>query len=141
MSSVADKLFSWLNRGLEKRRGILIVEDNEETALLLSMFLKSKGYHTACAKDGVEGLRLAQKIVPDLILLDIAMPKMDGKETLMAMKSHDATRDIPVVMCTDRSAMSEVEECCGKGAAGYILKPFEMDRVLAKVASVLKSRP
>jgi DNA-binding response OmpR family regulator len=138
MSSIPDNLFNWIRRCLERKKRILIIEDNDETSALLSMFLESKGYHPKCAKDGVEGLNLARKIVPDLILLDIAMPKMDGKGTLKAIKSHQATRDIPVVMCTDHSALDDVEECCRMGAHGYILKPFEMKRVLAKVDSVLK---
>ena len=122
---------------MSKKPVILIVEDNEETAGLLSMFLESKGFQTERAKDGMEGADRAKKRIPDLILLDITMPKLDGKGVLGIVKSNPATRGIPVVMCTDHSALDEVEQCCKMGAEGYILKPFDMNRVLSKVNSIL----
>ena len=123
-----------------KKTKILIIDDNDETASFLSMFLKSKGYRTERASDGAEGLRAAESAEPDLVLLDITMPKMDGKEVLMHMKLNPKIRKIPVVMFTDRSALDEVEACCRLGAEGYLLKPFETEKVLNTVKAMLKAR-
>ena len=81
-----------------------------------------------------------QKTVPALVLLDITMPRLDGMGALNLIKLDPKTAHVPVLMCTDHSTLSDVEKCCGNGAAGYILKPFELTKVLEKVQSVLKEK-
>ena len=135
-----DIMMSLIKALFGRKAKILIIDDNDETASFLAMFLKSKGYRTERASNGVEGLRTAESVSPDLVFLDITMPKMDGKEVLLRMKSNPATQKVPVIMCTDHSALDEVEECCRLGAVGYILKPFETAKVLHTVKSMLESR-
>lgn len=117
---------------------ILVVDDNDEIATLLTTFLGSQGFETSRARDGAECLQMAAKLGPDLIILDITMPKMDGFGVLSQLKLDRANRSIPVVMCTDHSMLNDVEKCCREGAEGYILKPFELKRVLDKVRSVIE---
>ena len=78
---------------------------------------------------------------PDLVLLDVMMPGMDGFEILLKIKSQPKTKGIPVLMCTALNAMNDVEKCCAWGAAGYITKPFDLNRVLAKVNACLGTPP
>src|SRR3989338_3823081 len=83
-----------------KKNLILIIEDDPEPAYVLTEFLKLKGFKTRLAKDGAEGLEMAKKIDPALILLDIMLPKMDGFNVLLQIKSQPETKEIPVVMCS-----------------------------------------
>ena len=102
------------------------------------MFLRDLAYEIELAKDGYEGLEKIKQKVPNLILLDITMPKMDGYQVLLKIKSDPKIKDIPVVMCTDHSMLSDVEKCCKWGADGYVLKPYTKDGLLRKVNSVLE---
>ncbi len=119
------------------KKTILVVEDEPEPALLLKEFLEIKGYNVQIAKDGPEGVELARKTLPDLILLDIMLPGMDGMNVLLNIKAKPELVAIPVIMCTALNGMKEVERCCKWGAVGYITKPFELNRVLEKIASAL----
>ncbi len=119
---------------------ILVIEDELDTALLLKEFLERNDYNVEIAKDGIEGVALTKKILPDLILLDIMLPGMDGMNVLLNIKSKIELVDIPIIMCTALNGMKEVERCCKWGAVGYITKPFELSRVLEKVSSTLADR-
>ena len=115
----------------------MVVEDDPSAALLLTEFLKMQDFDIVWAKDGVEAIDLIEKDVPDLIFLDILMPKMPGTQVLMILKSKPRFKDIPVLMCTALNTLNEVEECCKSGAAGYIIKPYDLKRVIEKVNSFL----
>ena len=123
------------------KASIVVVDDSDELASMLVMFLRRRGYRLERASDGLEGVELVRRVRPDLVLLDITMPKLDGMGALIQIKSDPKTAHIPVLMCTDHSMIHDVEKCFGHGAVGYILKPFELDKVLEKVRSVLKERP
>ena len=131
---------NWLKNLFKKRKTVLIVEDETENALLLTTFLTLRGFETRRSKDGVDGLQAAKKWTPDLILLDIMMPDLDGIEVLKDLKSYPGTKNIPVLMCTVLSKIEEVEKCCRAGAQGYILKPMDLERMLDKINSVLSGR-
>jgi chemosensory pili system protein ChpA (sensor histidine kinase/response regulator)/putative two-component system response regulator len=118
-------------------RKILIIEDDRALSKLLSHMLEGQDYDVRTAFDGMEGLRLSGSFEPELILLDVNMPLMDGWQLLQAIKSSPKTGSISVVMCTEHSLMKEVEHALSLGACGYIVKPFTAERVLAKVADVL----
>lgn len=126
---------AFLNKWFGNKKTILIIEDNEELSTLLAMFLKGKGFNILQAFDGVEGLKRVDANKPDLIILDVTMPKMDGFNVLMKLKTDPKTKFIPVFMCTDHNSISDVDKCCNWGAVGYILKPFELDKVYEKVTS------
>ncbi len=123
-----------------KKNLILLVEDEIEPAILLQEFLELQGYAVELAKDGIEGVALAKKIVPDLILLDIMLPGMDGMNVLLNIKSKPELVAIPIIMCTALNGIKEVERCCKWGAVGYITKPYELSRVLEKVSLALAER-
>lgn len=116
---------------------ILLVEDDKEASSVISEFLEMKGFEIKLAKDGMEGLEILDKIDPDLILLDIMMPGVNGFDVLLKIKSNPKTESIPVVMCTALTELKDVERCYHWGANGYITKPFDLKRVLTKINSIL----
>ncbi|OGR87589.1 MAG: hypothetical protein A3A86_07925 [Elusimicrobia bacterium RIFCSPLOWO2_01_FULL_60_11] len=116
---------------------VVVIDDSEEISILLCAFLRSQGYRAESAPNGVKGLELVHKTSPDLILLDLSMPDMDGKDVLVRLKSDPKTQAIPVVMCTVSHMLKDVEKCDSYGSAGYILKPFDLVKVLEKVESTL----
>lgn len=122
---------------LGKKR-IVLVEDDLDVASFLTKFLKSHGCRIYHAKDGVIALKLIQDVLPDLVLLDIMLPKMDGIEVLTHLKDTPETKQIPVLMCTALDQMTDVETCIKLGAEGYLVKPFDLDRVWEKINAVLK---
>ena len=122
-------------------KNIVVIEDEQDISELLTTFLEARGFKTKAAKNGAEGAILVEKTLPDLVILDIMLPGMDGFEILLKIKSQPKTKNIPVLMCTALNAMNDVEKCCAWGASGYITKPFDLNRVLAKVNSVLGQTP
>lgn len=130
--SLLDKVL-----GEKPKAFVLIIEDDPEPASILTEYLRLHNYRTHWVQDGLQGLDFIKKEVPDLVLLDIMMPKMDGFNVLLKIKAEPKTKNIPVVMCTALNGLNEVERCCNWGADGYITKPFELKRVLEKLSSVL----
>ncbi len=115
------------------KKRILIVDDNIENLKVLSKILSDKGYDIRVATDGVQAINSINLEVPDLILLDINMPKMDGYETCRRIKSVKEFKDLPIIFI---SAMTEILDkitAFNSGGADYIQKPFEVDEVLARV--------
>jgi CheY-like chemotaxis protein len=109
----------------------LVVDDNPETVDIVSYLLKRAGYEVLTAFNGETGLRTAQESLPDLILLDIMMPVMDGYTMNERLKEDPKTRDIPVIVMTARSGMEPVFQD-GKGSPiqGYLVKPFSQKELL-----------
>lgn len=125
----------------EAKKKILIIEDDPQSAILLTQFLKLHEYETFWAKDGIEGIRNVEQMSPDLIFLDIMLPQMSGIDVLKILKSKSEFIKIPVIMCTVLNKLNDVEKCYEAGAAGYITKPYEPNRVLDKINSILKNPP
>ncbi len=119
---------------------ILIVEDDPLEADLLSQELADHGYKTQWAEDGEKALQLIQKSLPDLVLLDIILPKMDGFEVVKQIKANAKTRTIPVIMVTALADMDERVKGLDSGADDYITKPFKTFELLARVRSMLRIR-
>ena len=120
-----------------KKRKILVIEDDRAISELLVHMLVGHEYNVAAAYNGAEGLSKAKNFGPELIILDINMPLMDGWQLLQALKSSPKTGSISIIMCTEHSLMKEVEQALSLGACGYITKPFATERVLSKVMDVL----
>src|SRR3989338_518332 len=95
----------------KRKKKIMIIEDDTNTAILLSNVLTLEGFETATARDGVEGIEMVQQNPPDLIILDIMLPKMDGTKVLLLLKSKPKTKDIPVLMCSVLNRLNDVEDC------------------------------
>lgn len=119
---------------------VLIVDDDEKNAILLTVKLERDGLETQRASNGLEALAKVAPFNPDLILLDVMMPKMDGYETLRRLKSSEATRLVPVIMLTGRSEIEDKVMGFDEGAEDYIIKPFSLKEVSARVKSILRMR-
>ena len=119
---------------------ILLVEDNEMNRRLAQFLLKSQGYIVYEATDGQEALRLAKAHLPDLILMDLQLPKVDGFTTTRILKEDDTTKDIPVVALTAYAMKGDVERALEAGCEGYVKKPIDKKEFLEMVARYLKSQ-
>jgi len=108
---------------------ILIIDDEKDITLGLKTWLESSGHNVISAFDGEKGLELAKVEKPNMIILDVSMPKMDGWQVLMHLKKDPQTRWIPVLMCTVRKTIEEFEKAFAMGAEGYIIKPFELEKL------------
>lgn len=117
---------------------ILIIEDDLVLQKALSDYLGSEGFETKTAADGESGLALALAEKPDLILLDIILPKKDGFEVLRAIRAEEATKKIPVVLLTNLDSVSDVEKALELGATTYLVKAdYKLEEVTAKVKELL----
>ncbi len=117
---------------------ILVVDDQEDILMTTALVLRKGGHEVATAANGVEALETARALGPDLILLDIEMPRMDGWETLRLLRLEEATRGIPVAMFTILFDLREKVRALKYGAQDYITKPFSMDELLARVERILR---
>lgn len=117
---------------------ILLVEDEPALQKTLSEAFVQKGYQIQNALDGVTGLRLAQETRPDLILLDLVLPKMDGFEVLSELKKNEATKEIPVIILTNLESTQDIERAIALGANNYLVKAnYNLDDVLEKAGKCL----
>ena len=114
---------------------ILIVEDDHNISELLQLYLKNEGYETVIANDGGEGVDQFRKFRPDLVLLDLMLPVMDGWGVLRTIRQDSK---VPVIMLTAKGETSDKVTGLKQGADDYITKPFEMKEVLARVEAVLR---
>ena len=120
------------------KKKILVVEDEEILLAALQEELNQGGYETLGAGDGEEGLKKVKEFKPDLILLDLVMPKMDGMTTLKHLKDDTASRDIPVVILTNLSDYERISEALSLGAKAYLVKAnYSLNDLMDKVKSVI----
>jgi DNA-binding response OmpR family regulator len=117
---------------------ILVIDDEKDLVKLVDLHLTKEGYLVIGAKNGIEGLDIAQKHKPDLILLDLMMPKLDGLEVCKRLKSAAETARIPVVMLTAKAQESDKVIGLELGADDYITKPFSPREMVARVKAVLR---
>lgn len=122
---------------MENKVKVLIVDDNVDTVELLAKRFRAEGYEIAAAYDGEEALRKVREYAPDLIVLDIMMPKIDGLEVCRLLKNNEATKHIPILMLTAKSEVSEKVKGLDIGADGYLTKPFDYPELAARVRSLL----
>jgi len=118
---------------------ILVVDDQEDILQTTALVLTKGGYEVATASNGYRAIEAASRMRPDLILLDIEMPRMDGWEALRLLRLGDTTRDIPVAMFSILFDLSEKVRALKYGAQDYITKPFSMEELLARVERILGS--
>ena len=116
---------------------ILAVDDDVDILNLLEMSLDSDGFNVITASDGMSALEGAQAHTPDLILLDLMMPKMDGFEVISKLRADPQTRRIPVIMLTARAQIDEKIQGLDAGADDYITKPFDLKELTARIKAVL----
>jgi two-component system alkaline phosphatase synthesis response regulator PhoP len=122
----------------DTRSKILIVDDEIDTLLPLKKSLEVENYLILGASNGFEALELARNNIPDLILLDIMMPGMDGYEVCVQLKKYPVTRNIPVIMLTAKDALREKVKGLDIGADDYVTKPFTLKELKARIKSILR---
>ena len=116
---------------------ILLVEDNEMNRDMLSRRLQRRGFEVALAMDGEEGLALARSEAPDLILMDMSLPVLDGWEATRRLKADPATRAIPVIALTAHAMADDRDKALEAGCDAYDTKPIELSRLLEKIELLL----
>jgi len=118
-------------------KSILVIEDDASVRALLEKTLASKGYVVRCVADGLEGLTTLERSTPDLMIVDIMMPRLDGMTFVKAIKSHASTQPIPVIFLTAKNDPKTMIAGINLGAKYYVTKPFQLDELLSKVAKAL----
>jgi len=122
---------------MDKKR-ILVVDDEGELVKAIQIRLGQAGYESLVAYDGQEGLAKAQKEKPDLIILDLMLPKMDGYKVCGMLKNDTRYKKIPIIMLTARAQDTDEKTGLEVGADAYITKPYKHEAVLAKIKELLK---
>jgi signal transduction histidine kinase len=125
---------------MEGERRILYVEDDPVARLLVQRVLKTEGYEVLEAEDGLSGIESARRLRPDLILMDINMPDMDGYAVTTRLKSLKETRDIPVIALTANVMLGDRELSLAAGCDGYIAKPIDIDALPGQIAAFLEGK-
>ncbi|MCC6539198.1 MAG: response regulator [Bryobacterales bacterium] len=119
---------------------LLLVEDNEMNRDMLSRRLVRKGFEVVLAVDGAEGIALAASESPDLILMDMTLPVVNGWDATRAIKAGDTTRHIPVIALTALAMVGDREQALEAGCDDYDTKPVELPRLLEKIETLLNAR-
>jgi two-component system phosphate regulon response regulator PhoB len=117
---------------------IVIIEDEADILEVLEFNLSQEGFEVSCSQEGEQGLDLVRRENPDLLLLDLMLPDMDGLDICRQLKTDDATSTIPIVMVTARGKESDIVLGLGIGADDYITKPFSISEVVARIRAVLR---
>ena len=119
---------------------VLIADDNQQNCELLDAYLADEGYHVEMVYDGQQTLEAVARRQPDLLLLDIMMPRLSGYEVCTRLKGNPATRDIPILMVTALAEMSDIEKAVDAGADDFLTKPINKLELTTRVRSLLRVR-
>lgn len=122
-------------RIMEKK--IVIVDDEPNIVMTLEYAMKKKGYKVFIARDGEEALSIISNVVPDLVVLDIMMPKVDGYKTLEKIKSNDDLKDCKIVFLSAKNKESDIEKGLRMGAHKYLTKPFSVKKIVSELETLL----
>jgi DNA-binding response OmpR family regulator len=122
----------------ERSPRVLVVEDDEAIAQVLQRSLRMEGYEVRVADDGVAALDEAHAFLPDLVILDLGLPRLDGIEVAKKLRETD---DVPILVLTARDAVEARVEGLDSGADDYLVKPFERQELLARLRALLRRRP
>lgn len=117
-------------------RKILVVDDSPTERHVLTEMLTREGYTVVTAADGVEGIAKSQSEAPDLILMDVVMPGVNGYQATRTILKNDATRKIPVIICTTKGQETDKIWGLRQGASAYLTKPISASQLLAKIAAL-----
>ncbi|MBI2607463.1 MAG: response regulator [Candidatus Doudnabacteria bacterium] len=126
---------------MDKKTKILVVEDEEILLTALTEELNQEGFEVVGAKDGIEGVEKASQEKPNLILLDLVMPRLDGIGALKQMKENSTTKDIPVVILTNLSDYDKISDALSLGAMDYLVKAnYRLEELIQKIKTVLERK-
>ncbi|MEA5115825.1 MAG: response regulator [Geobacteraceae bacterium] len=115
------------------KKRVLVIEDNEQNLYLVTFLLERNGYRVSAARDGVIGIEQASREIPDLILLDIQLPLLDGYAVAKQLKSRDELVDVPIVAVTSYAMPGDREKALESGCSGYIEKPINPDTFMTQI--------
>ncbi len=118
-------------------RTVLLIEDNEQNRYLATFLLELSGFTVVSAADGRSGINLAQSLMPDIILLDIQLPTMDGHAVARHLRANDTLSTIPIVAVTSYAMAGDRERCLEAGCNGYIEKPINPDTFIEEISAYL----
>lgn len=121
------------------KKTVLLIEDNAQNSYLTTFLLESQGFAVASASDGASGIELAQRTLPDLILLDIQLPMMDGYAVARALRAIELLKLTPIVAVTSYAMVGDREKCLAAGCNGYIEKPINPETFVAEISTFLAS--
>lgn len=119
------------------KKKILLIEDNAQNSYLTTFLQESKGYSVVTAADGASGIEMAKLSAPDLILLDIQLPMMDGYAVATALRTLDSMKSVPIIAVTSYAMVGDREKCLAAGCNGYIEKPINPDTFASEVSTFL----
>jgi sigma-B regulation protein RsbU (phosphoserine phosphatase) len=122
----------------ERPPTVLVVDDEADISTILTLTFRRAGFQVTTARDGLEALEALEQALPDAVILDVMMPRLDGFETLRRIREQPRTRELPVIMLTAKSRVADRMRGFDHGADDYVGKPFEPPEILARVRSVLK---
>jgi two-component system phosphate regulon response regulator PhoB len=125
---------------MARRKRILVVDDERDLVELICMNLQRNGYDAFAAYDGATGLDIARKQKPDLVVLDVMMPGLSGRDVTVALKGDAETVNIPILMLTAKTEETDIIVGLSMGADDYVTKPFSMKVLMASIAAVLRRR-
>jgi CheY-like chemotaxis protein len=123
------------------KRTILLIEDNEQNLYLTTFLLEQNGFKVVPARSGPEGIELAGRIQPALIILDIQLPQMDGYAVARDLRQNPALKDVPIVAVTSYVMVGDRERALEAGCNGYIEKPINPDTFISQIEKYLKAQP
>jgi len=127
-----------VRNGAKNRPRVLVVEDDEAIADVVRRALRQEGHEVRSAADGVEALSLSEEFVPDLVILDLGLPRLDGVEVSRRLRAES---DVPILMLTARAEVEDRVEGLDSGADDYLVKPFELSELLARTRALMRRRP
>jgi len=122
------------------KNSILLIEDNAQNSYLTTFLLEKHGFNVVSVADGSTGIDVAEKLLPNLILLDIQLPIMDGYAVASALRKIDALTLVPIVAVTSYAMVGDREKCLAAGCNGYIEKPINPETFVAEISAFLPSR-
>ncbi|MBI4342411.1 MAG: response regulator [Candidatus Omnitrophica bacterium] len=120
------------------KRRLLVVDDEPSIAKIVRKQLEVAGYEVTVAVDGLEGLTIAREALPELIVLDVMLPKMNGVEVCSTLKQDPKTRQIPILMLTAKAQRQDQDTGLQAGADAFLTKPFQLEELLEKVKTLLE---
>ena len=119
-------------------RRILVVDDEESIRKLLELILREAGYEVLFCEDGLQGYNLAKKEKPDLIILDLMLPKLDGHKVCRLLKFDTRFKEIPIIISTAKASEEDKKLAQDSGADAYLLKPFKKEELLQKIKELIR---
>lgn len=120
------------------RKKMLVVEDNESNLFLLRYIFEKNRFKVYEAKDGLEGVNMAQEVTPDIIIMDLQLPEINGLEATQRIRSYDNLRDVPIMAVTSYAMPGDRQRALAAGCNGYIEKPIKTDTIVAEIESLMR---